>query len=185
MHKSAESYLYLQGYTWHSIIRFNYNISLLMNYHDMSKKSALPFSVSYKNLFSEAIWLSMNYFIHPQLHWHTLQTLNWWWDHTHKEKVHQAISFEELITHPPHKHAQVNGCWNWQWKAMISFTDSIPPCTVQLLCATVTLFSSTFCFSEKLPSLVFRSFRITTWRKNKWVKIRRFSTTAICPSFST
>lgn len=91
---------------------------------------------------------------------------NWWWDHTHKEKVHQAISFEELITHPPHKHAQTHGCWSWQWKAMTSLVGSIPPCSIQLLCTTVTLFSSIFCFSEKLPSLFLRSFRITTWRKN-------------------
>lgn len=103
---------------------------------------------------------------------------------THTENVHQAISFEELITCPPHKHAQAYGCWSWQWKAMTSFIGSNPPCSVQLLHATVTLFSSIFCFSEKLPSLFLRSFRITTWRKNNsGEKNHRFSTTAIHLSF--
>lgn len=83
-----------------------------------------------------------------------------------KDKVHQAISFEEFITCPPHKHTQTYGYWSWQWKAMTSLIDSIPPCCVQFLCAIVTLFSSIFCFSEKFPSLFLRSFRITTWRKN-------------------
>lgn len=100
-----------------------------------------------------------------------------------KDEVHQA-SFEELITCPPHKHAQTSGCWSWQWKAITSLIDSIPPGCVRFLCATVTLFSSIFCFSEKLPSLFLRSFRITTWRKNNsGGKNHRFSTTAIHLSF--
>lgn len=116
-------------------------------------------------VFSKAIWQHMNYFIHPQLDWHTIQTLKWWWDHITKIKfIKQYPLRNSLPVHLTNMHK--HGCWSWQWKAMTSLIDSIPPCCVQFLCATVTLFSSIFCFSEKLPSLFLRSFRITTWRKN-------------------
>lgn len=134
-------------------------------------------------VFSKAIWQHMNYFIHPQLDWHTIQTLKWWWDHITKIKfIKQYPLRNSLPVHLTNMHK--HGCWSWQWKAMTSLIDSIPPCCVQFLCATVTLFSSIFCFSEKLPSLFLRSFRITTWRKNtSGEKNHRFSTTAIHLSF--
>lgn len=152
----------------------------------MSQKSALPFSISYKNLVRSYDGTGITSFI--------LSLTGWAWHNSdskvavrlhNKYKVNQAISFEELIASPPHKHAEVYGRWSWQWKAITSLTDAIPPCCVQFLCATVTLFSSIFCLSEKLPSLFLRSFRITTWRKNTSgeKKNHRFSTTVIHLSF--